>query len=101
MRAVKVSVRKADQLVEIHWDDGHVQELSFNTLRRNCPCATCKELDVDRPLSPEALKLTALDPTGNYALQPTWADGHRDGIYTWSTLRGLATEKRVEGETRE
>jgi DUF971 family protein len=32
---------------------------------------------------------------GNYAIQPTWSDGHSTGIYSWETLRrasGLAPE---------
>ena len=37
-------------------------------------------------------KMTALDPVGNYALQPTWDDGHHTGIYTWQYLRKITPQ---------
>lgn len=33
--------------------------------------------------------VTGVEMIGNYALQPTWDDGHHTGIYTWEYLRRL------------
>lgn len=33
--------------------------------------------------------MTTLEMIGNYAIQPTWDDGHHTGIYTWDYLRHL------------
>lgn len=33
--------------------------------------------------------METLVPVGNYALQPTWDDGHHTGLYTWEYLRRL------------
>jgi DUF971 family protein len=33
--------------------------------------------------------ITSLNLVGNYALQPTWDDGHHTGIYTWDYLQRL------------
>jgi DUF971 family protein len=35
--------------------------------------------------------ITALEPVGNYAIQPTFSDGHDSGIFTWPYLYELAT----------
>jgi DUF971 family protein len=33
--------------------------------------------------------ITDLQPVGNYAVQPTFSDGHSSGIYSWDTLIDL------------
>jgi DUF971 family protein len=33
--------------------------------------------------------ITGLEMVGNYAIQPTWDDGHSTGIYAWDYLRRL------------
>ena len=43
--------------------------------------------------------LTSLEPVGNYAVQPTFSDGHDTGIFTWNYLHELGHDKdeRWEG----
>jgi DUF971 family protein len=35
------------------------------------------------------LKMEAIEPVGNYALQIRWNDGHAAGIYSYEYLRGI------------
>ena len=44
-------------------------------------------LDSNPTLSPAQTQLTDLALVGNYAIQPTWADGHHTGFYTFLRLR--------------
>jgi DUF971 family protein len=37
--------------------------------------------------------LEALDPIGNYAVQPRFSDGHDTGIYSWDYLYFLGAEQ--------
>jgi len=83
----------------IKWDDATVSFISFEKLRRSCPCAECKgEVDVlgnlykapERALTPLAFELRGLTLVGTYAVQPLWADGHNSGIYPFAYLRGIA-----------
>jgi DUF971 family protein len=85
----------------IKWQDGTENYISLEKLRRLCPCAGCKgEVDImgqlhkgpDLPLSPAAFQLRRLTPIGTYAVQPTWADGHASGIYSFDYLRKVAEE---------
>jgi len=45
-------------------------------------------------------ELVHLEAVGNYALAPTWADGHNTGIYSFRTLRGLCPCEDCGGEKR-
>ena len=37
--------------------------------------------------------ITAIEPVGNYAIKPTFDDGHNSGIFSWETLFDLATNQ--------
>jgi len=85
----------------IKWDDGVETFIPLEFLRRQCPCAGCKgEMDVmgnlykgpEVRLTPGAFVLTRIVPVGGYALQPTWADGHTTGLYSFDYLRALGQE---------
>jgi len=84
----------------IVWDDGREDYIPLEKLRRGCPCAMCKgERDIlgtvhrgpNRPLTERSFQAVAHRRVGGYALQIDWADGHNDGIYSWDTLRELAS----------
>ena len=76
------------------WPDGHQTRYTFERLRSLCPCASCAEqgighrgLRIVEPPSGPAIRLARLERVGNYALCPTWEDGHATGIYSWASLR--------------
>jgi DUF971 family protein len=85
--------------VKIDWKDGHHSEYELRYLRDNCPCATCTGAHGSAPkakpaLSPfqmyqPALKITALEQLGSYAVQIKWNDGHKSGIYSYDHLREI------------
>jgi DUF971 family protein len=82
--------------LSIEWDDGHNGKHALHTLRKHCPCAECKqgiEMEDGAAILP-ILKagqneLKSIEPVGNYALQLTWGDGHKTGIYTFDHLRQM------------
>jgi DUF971 family protein len=37
--------------------------------------------------------IVALEPVGNYAVQPTFSDGHESGIYSWDYLYFLGAQQ--------
>ena len=84
----------------IKWDDGVESFITFEQLRRQCPCAGCMgEKDImgnvyknpQAALSPRSFVLTRLEPVGGYAVKPIWADGHATGIYSYDYLRRLSS----------
>jgi DUF971 family protein len=96
-----VRLKREGEGLRIEWADGVVTDVSWRTLRKQCPCATCndersKPANPFRVLSaqevaagpPAPVKMTAV---GSYAYQIAWNDGHSTGIYTLRALRDLGT----------
>ncbi len=104
-----VDIKKADtNKLTIIWDDGHESIYTLDTLRKNCPCATCRsarENQQDNPLRvlsaqevvPESLEIKEAEVVGRYALQFRWSDGHREGIYPFDFLRRLCQCDQCKG----
>ena len=97
-RPLAIRGEGADQLV-IDWSDGVRTTYTWQQLRKNCPCAGCREErekppDPFRILKPEEMRPLApvsMAPVGRYAYKITWSDGHDTGIYTLEHLRQLGT----------
>jgi DUF971 family protein len=89
--------------LRITWSDGQVREYAPRELRDYCPCATCREkrkappppttqLPIISEAEAQPLRITAMDPVGNYAYSIHFSDGHNTGIYTLDSLRALGHE---------
>jgi len=84
--------------VALAWADGEENYLTFEKLRRACPCAACQgESDVTGKvlvpkvsLTGKSFQLLRHEMVGGYAIRFFWADGHNTGIYSYRLLRGLA-----------
>ena len=81
-------------LVAVEWADGHRSVFDATSLRLLCPCAYCQGeagrpgwLDTDPTLTPDQTQLVGMRLVGQYAVAPTWADGHDTGYYTFEALR--------------
>lgn len=97
-RLLPTNIQQIGDELAVVWSDGAESYLSLEALRRACPCAACGgEPDVlghiERPrvtYTPESFHLTGWQIVGGYAVQPSWADGHGSGLYTFPYLRKLA-----------
>ncbi|MDE2857104.1 MAG: DUF971 domain-containing protein [Chloroflexota bacterium] len=103
-RPAKITLNKSAETLEILWDDGLRSGYPLSQLREACPCVECRGGHANMGLAnaPDDLlelkprrsyTITGLSPVGNYALQPTWDDGHETGIYTWEYLRLLSPQE--------
>ena len=97
MRLEPTNIQQIGDELAISWNDGTESFLKVETLRRACPCAACGgEPDVlghiARPqvsYSDKSFELVGFNLVGGYAVQPSWADGHNTGIYSFTYLRRL------------
>jgi DUF971 family protein len=95
-RPVSLSKEGDDRLV-IAWNDGHRSVHAWTHLRKECPCAACREERVKPPdpfrvLKPselQPLRPLAVTPVGYYGYKIVWSDGHDSGIFTLENLREL------------
>ena len=89
-----IAISKAKGIT-IDWKDGHRSEYGLRYLRDHCPCASCTGAHGTPPAASPfemykpALKIDAVEPAGSYALQISWNDGHRSGIYSYDHLRSI------------
>ena len=81
-------------LVTVDWADGHRSIFHAVALRLLCPCAYCQGeagrpgwLDTNPPLTADQSQLVGMRLVGQYAVAPTWGDGHDTGYYTFEALR--------------
>ena len=89
--------KEGDDRLVIQWNDGHRGVSAWTHLRKECPCAGCREErqkppDPFRVLKPSELgplRPLRIDPVGRYAYKITWSDGHDTGIFTLENLRAL------------
>ena len=88
----ELTVRKQSRVLEIAFDDGSAFSLPFEFLRVYSPSAEVRGHGAGQEVLQTGMRnvlLTALEPVGNYAVQPNFSDGHNTGIYTWDYLYSL------------
>jgi DUF971 family protein len=91
---LRIHADRERRTLDIAWGDGHATTYDFERLRWLCPCAYCRGeaglpgwLDSAPTLSPEQTRLVDIVLVGQYAVAPTWGDGHHTGYYTYAALR--------------
>lgn len=89
---ISVNVIRADRVVEVTWEFGHVGRYPIKLLRTSCGCAACVNEFTGEPILDPAtisdeIGISALQAVGYYAIRFTFTDGHDTGIATWKRLR--------------
>lgn len=107
-----VDVKKADKnKLAIAWDDGHESIHTMATLRKKCPCASCRTARESQQTNPlriltpeevilENIEIKEAEVVGRYALQFRWSDGHHEGIYSFDFLRQICECEQCNGKTK-
>ena len=101
MRIAPTNIQVIGNEIAIVWNDGGETYLPLELLRRGCPCAACGgEPDVMgnvvRPevtYTSQSFEIKSHHLVGGYAFQPTWADGHSSGLYSFDYLRLLGARE--------
>jgi len=91
-----LTVHTQSRLLEIAFDDGASFSLPFELLRVYSPSAEVRGHGQGQEVLQTGMRdilLTALEPVGNYAVQPHFSDGHNTGIYTWDYLHHLGASQ--------
>jgi DUF971 family protein len=92
----RIHADRAAGTLTIDWRDEHHTTYPTTTLRWLCPCAYCRGeaglpgwLDSAPSLTADQVRLVDIALVGQYAVAPTWGDGHHTGFYTFTTLREM------------
>ena len=94
---VRIVVHQQSRRLEIEFADGQTFELAFEFLRVHSPSAEVRGHGPGQEtlqIGKRQVTITAVEPVGNYALQPTFSDGHATGIYSWDYLYRLGRDQQ-------
>ncbi len=93
-----IKLRTSSRLLEVSFDDGSRFELPFEYLRVFSPSAEVKGHGGGEGVlvtGKQNVGITGVEPVGNYALRLLFDDGHNTGLYSWSVLHELGSDRGV------
>jgi len=93
-----LTVHQQSRLLEIAFDDGAAFRIPFELMRIYSPSAEVQGHGPGQEVlqtGKRHVDIAALEPVGNYAVQPTFSDGHDSGIFTWELLYHLGAQQQA------
>ena len=91
-----ITVHSQSRVLEISFSDGARFRIPFELLRVCSPSAEVQGHGLGQETvqtGKRHVDLVAIEPIGNYAVQPTFSDGHSSGLYTWDYLYLLGSQQ--------
>ena len=104
-----ITVHQQSRVLEVGFSDGQTFRIPFELMRIYSPSAEVQGHGPGQEVlqtGKREVELTELEPVGNYAVQPSFSDGHDSGIYSWDYLYHLGAQQdelwqRYEARLRE
>jgi DUF971 family protein len=91
-----ITVRQQSRVLAVDFADGAQFLIPFELMRVYSPSAEVQGHGPGQEVLQTGKRdvvLTSLEPIGNYAVQPTFSDGHDTGIFSWDYLYFLGSEQ--------
>jgi DUF971 family protein len=91
-----ITVHQQSHALEVAFSDGAAFRIPFELMRVYSPSAEVQGHGPGQEVlqtGKRGVGLTALEPVGNYAVQPTFSDGHDTGIFSWDYLYFLGSQQ--------
>ena len=92
----ELTVHNLSKVLDIAFDDGAKFSIPFELLRVYSPSAEVMGHGPGQEVLQTGKRdvgIAGVEPVGNYAVQPTFSDGHNTGIFTWDYLYKLGNEQ--------
>ena len=91
-----ITVHGASRVLEVSFADGASFRIPFELMRVYSPSAEVQGHGPGQEVlqtGKRLVELEGLEPIGNYAIKPTFSDGHDSGLFTWEYLYFLGSEQ--------
>ena len=95
-RPTSITVHQHSRVLEVGFDDGRAFRIPFELMRVYSPSAEVQGHGPGQEVlqtGKREVGLTALEPVGNYAVQPAFSDGHDTGLFSWDYLYFLGSQQ--------
>jgi DUF971 family protein len=93
---INMTVHGKSRVLEVTFSDGVGFRIPFELLRIYSPSAEVQGHGPGQEMlqtGKRDVTLVDLEQVGNYAVKPTFSDGHNSGLYTWAYLYELGAEQ--------
>ena len=97
-RPTEIKLHQKSRELEIAFDNGQIFRLPCEFLRVYSPSAEVRGHGAGQETlqaGKRNVEITEIEPVGNYAVQLTFSDGHRTGIYSWDYLYDLGVRQEA------
>lgn len=91
-----LTVHEASRVLEVAFSDGASFRIPFELMRVYSPSAEVQGHGPGQEVlqtGKRDVTLVNLEPVGNYAVKPTFSDGHDSGIFSWDYLYELGQQQ--------
>jgi DUF971 family protein len=91
-----LTVHNQSAVLEVVFSDGAQFRIPFELMRIYSPSAEVQGHGPGQEVlqtGKRQVQLLALEPVGNYAVQPAFSDGHDSGIFSWDYLYFLGSQQ--------
>ena len=92
----ELTVHGQSRVLEVTFSDGAHFRIPFELMRIYSPSAEVQGHGPGQEVlqtGKREVELEALEPVGNYAVQPRFSDGHDTGIFSWDYLYFLGSQQ--------
>ena len=90
-----ITAHSTSRVLEVKFSDGATFRIPFELMRVYSPSAEVKGHGPGQEVLQTGKRhvgLLDIEPVGNYAIKPTFTDGHDSGLFTWEYLYFLGSE---------
>lgn len=90
----EITVHSQSRVLEVAFSDGATFRIPFELMRIYSPSAEVQGHGPGQEVlqtGKREVELVGLEPIGNYAVQPSFSDGHDTGIFSWDYLYFLGS----------
>lgn len=91
-----LTVHSQSRVLEVAFSDGARFRIPFELMRIYSPSAEVQGHGPGQEVlqtGKREVGLLGLEPVGNYAVQPSFSDGHDSGIFSWDLLYFLGAQQ--------
>ena len=92
-----ITVHQASRQLEVGFDDGATFRIPFELMRVYSPSAEVRGHGPGQETlqtGKRNVDIVAIEPVGQYAIKPTFSDGHDTGLFSWDTLYELGSQQQ-------
>lgn len=91
-----ITVHGESRVLEVGFADGSRFRIPFELMRVYSPSAEVQGHGPGQQVlqtGKRDVSIVSLEPVGNYAIKPTFSDGHDSGIFSWDYLYHLGSQQ--------